>query len=121
MMTVSVLAMAGALALAQDPAAKPLCERAGAPPRPEDMMKKLDTNGDQSLSIEEFKAGPRPQKDPAKAAEMFGRLDADKNGAVTLAELKAFHHGHRHHGPGGKGGKGGKGGTGGTPPAAPAA
>lgn len=125
--------MAGALAVAEDSVAKPLCERAGAPPRSEDMMMKLDTNGDKMLSLEEFKAGPRAQKDPAKAAEMFGRLDADKNGSVTVAELKAFHPPHpphHHRGPVGKGGKGGPGGPGGpsgkggpagSPPVAPAA
>lgn len=79
-------------------------------PNPEDVFKKLDTNGDGSISLDEFKAGPRAPKDEAKAKEIYGKIDADGSGGISQEEFKA----HRPpHGPGGPGGKEGRGGPGG--------
>lgn len=87
-------------------------------PKPEAVFKKLDTNGDSSLSLDEFKAGPRGQKDPTKAEEVFKKIDSDSSGSVSLEELKAHRPPHPPGGPGKGKGKG-KGGDS-APPQAPA-
>jgi hypothetical protein len=85
----------------------------GKKPNPEDAFKHLDSNGDGSVSLDEFKAGPRAPKEGDKAQEIFGKIDKDGNGSVSLEEFKA----HRPpHGPGGPGGKGSGGGGGQTGP-----
>lgn len=53
---------------------------------PEKVFSKKDTNGDKKLSKEEF---TKNAKDSAKAEKRFGILDKDKDGFVTLEELKA--------------------------------
>ena len=58
-------------------------------PSAEDRFKKMDTNGDGAIKLDEFKSSPRGQKDPAKAEEMFKKLDTNSDGSVDLAELKA--------------------------------
>jgi len=121
--TLSALAIATSLSFAQDkpagdkpPGDKPATERQR--PSAEESFKKLDTNGDGSLSLAEFKAGPMGQKDPAKAEEIYKKMDTKGNGKVTLEEFKA---GRPQHAPG-KGGPGGPHkGAPHTPPAAPAA
>ena len=110
--TLSALALASTLAFAEG---KP--GRSGGRhghPNPAEIFKKLDANNDGSISEAEFKAGPRAQKNPAKAAEIFKKLDKDNSGAVSLEEFKA----HRPHGGPGCKGKGGKGKGGDTAPAA---
>lgn len=47
--------------------------------RAERMIKRLDTNGDSKVSLEEVKA---------QAADAFKAFDADKNGEVTRDEIK---------------------------------
>ena len=92
--SLSAMAIAASLSLAQAPP-----QAAGGPEgaplkrerqNPEEAFKKLDTNGDGSLSLDEFKAGPRGLKDPAKAEEIFKKMDKDSDGKVTLEEFKAF-------------------------------
>ena len=56
---------------------------------PEEAFKKLDTNGDNAVSLEEFKAGPAAKRNPERADDMFKRRDKDGNGKLTLEEFKA--------------------------------
>ncbi len=132
--TLSALALATTLSLAQD---KPAGPPPGGPgpgpggpggpgggrPNPEEIFKKLDTNNDGSLSLDEFKAGPRAQKEPDKAEAAFKKMDKDNDGKLTLEEFKSGRP-PREGGPGGgpgrpPGGPGGPGG-GGPPPGGPA-
>jgi len=77
----------------------------GQRPNPEEIFKKLDTNGDGALSQDEFKASKRAQQDPAKAEAAFKGMDKNGDGQVTLEEFKA----NRPQGGPGQGGKGGAG------------
>ena len=85
--TLSAFAFASTCASAEDKPGHP-GGRHGHPQHGE-IFKKLDTNNDNSISEAEFKAGPRAQKDPAKAAEIFKKLDKDNSGGVTAEEIKA--------------------------------
>jgi hypothetical protein len=57
--------------------------------KPENMFKKLDTNADGSVSLEEFKAGPRGTKNPTRAEQGYKKMDKDSDGKLTLEEFKA--------------------------------
>jgi hypothetical protein len=85
-------------------------------PGPEQIIQRLDTDKDGSVSLEEFKAGPRAKQDPSKAEEMFKKLDTNTDGKISLEEFKAAPRPPRD----GKGGppKGGKEGAPTPPPAA---
>jgi len=97
--TLSALAIATSFALAED--ATPPAKAPGAGEHkhmtPEEIFKKLDANGDGTVSLDEYKAGPMGKKDPAKAEEKFKKMDTDSDGKLTLEEFKA---GHTPHAPG---------------------
>ncbi len=84
--TFGILAIAASLSYGEDAPAKPDKPKG---PNPEEMFKKLDANADGSVTLEEFKAAPKAQKDPAKAEEKFKKMDADSSGGVSLEEFKA--------------------------------
>lgn len=52
-------------------------------------FKKMDTNSDGAVSLEEFKASPRGQKSPDKADKAFAKMDKDSDSKLTLEEFKA--------------------------------
>lgn len=56
---------------------------------PAEQFKKMDTNSDNSLSLEEFKASPRWKKDPSKADEAFKKRDKDGDSKISLEEFTA--------------------------------
>jgi Ca2+-binding EF-hand superfamily protein len=90
----AAMALSSTLVLAQDD------EKKGEdhPKRsPEKIMKKLDTNSDGKISLEEWKASPRHQKDPAKAEELFKTMDTNKDGFISMDELKAHPWGAKDH------------------------
>jgi hypothetical protein len=105
-MTAATLALVSANAEDRPPGPPPGGGAGGPRPNPEEVFKKLDANGDGSVSLEEFKAGPRAPKEADKAQEVFSKIDKDGSGGISLEEFKA----HRPpHGPGGgrPGGPGG--------------
>jgi Ca2+-binding EF-hand superfamily protein len=71
------------------------------------MFKKLDSDNNGSISLAEFKASPRAQKDPTKAEQIFKKMDTDSNGGVSLEEFKSHRPDHAPKGAGrpGKGKK----------------
>ena len=79
------------------PGDKPADHAPGAPGKdrphrdPAEIFKKLDSNSDNSISLDEMKAGPMGKKDPVKAEEAFKKMDKDSDGKVTLEEFKAGH------------------------------
>lgn len=85
--TLCALAFCGALSIKA--ADKP--KKGGDKPRPapEEILKKLDTNADGSISKEEFLARPKAKADSAKAEERFKAMDKDSDGKLTLEEFKA--------------------------------
>lgn len=80
----AALALSFSLAVAAEGDKKPK----GDKPKhdPEKVFSKKDTNGDKKLSKEEF---VKNAKDPAKAEKHFNNKDKDKDGFLTLDELKA--------------------------------
>ena len=54
---------------------------------PEEIIKKLDTDGDGKVSKAEWMASPRAKKDEAKATERFSKMDKNADGFITLDEL----------------------------------
>ncbi len=58
---------------------------------PEEAMKKLDSNNDGSISLDEFKAGPMGKKDPTKAEEIFKKKDKDSDGKLSKEEFAGGH------------------------------
>ena len=68
--------------------------KGGTDYNPEEVVTKFDTDKNGKLSLTEFSAMKKfaKEKDPAAAAKKaFEELDADKDGNVTAAELKAAH------------------------------
>ena len=97
-LTLCTLAICGTLTLRaadeKKPETKPAPPAAGEKGKhdPEEAFKNLDTNKDGFLSKEEFLAGPRAKKDPAKAEEHFKAMDKNGDGKVSLEEFKAAPH-----------------------------
>ena len=108
--TIAALALSATLACAEGNKEKkhhPPQDR----PNPEDFFKKLDTDGNGSISLAEFQASPKGKENPERAAEFFKKLDADGDGQVTKEEFAK----HRpQHPPGNKVGPGDKGKGGGA-------
>ena len=68
----TLLALGASVALAADP---------------EKAFKKLDTNGDGAISLEEFKAGPAGKKDASKIEALFKKKDKDGDGKLSPEEM----------------------------------
>ena len=118
MFTLGAMALATSLILAQEGPGGPDKGKGpgkGKRPNPEQIFKKLDTDANNSISLDEFKASPMAQRDEAKAEEIYKKIDADSDGAVTLEEFKSHRPPHRKGGPDGPGKGKGKGKAG--PPA----
>jgi hypothetical protein len=111
--TLSALAIATSLSFGQDAPKGPAGAGNRPRPNPEEIFKKLDTDKSGDVSLTEFKASPRAQKDPAKADESYKKMDANSDGKVTLEEFKAHRPPHR------QGGQGGHTPPPATPPATP--
>ena len=54
---------------------------------PESAFKKLDTNGDGSLTVQEMNR--KGKKDSAKIEKRFKKLDRNSDGKLSLEEMKA--------------------------------
>jgi hypothetical protein len=92
--TLATLAVATAFAAAEEPKPAAPAETpaaADAKPKrdPEQNFKKLDTNSDSALSLEEFKQNALGKRDPAKAEAQFKARDKDADGKLNLEEFKA--------------------------------
>jgi hypothetical protein len=87
--TLGIMIVAASLSYGQDGPKK-----GHKPPNPEAAFKKLDANSDASVSLEEFKASPRAQKNAEKAEEIFKKIDADSSGGVSFEEFKAHRPAH---------------------------
>jgi Skp family chaperone for outer membrane proteins len=83
----AALAVTVSFATAAD-AAKKEAKKAGAG-NPEERFKKLDTNGDGFISLDEIKASPQGQKDAAKAETAFKAKDKDGDGKLSPEEFAA--------------------------------
>lgn len=97
--TLGIMAIAASLSYGQDAPKK----EGKQPPDPEKMFKKLDTDSNGAVSLDEFKASPRGQKNPDKAGEIFKKIDADSNGSISLEEFKTHKPAHPPRKPGKKG------------------
>ena len=79
--TLVILALAGSITCAQDDRERKRENRER--PNPAEIMKKLDTNGDGSISKDEFLAGERAQNNPERAAKAFTHMDSDGDGQLS--------------------------------------
>jgi Ca2+-binding EF-hand superfamily protein len=88
--TLAALAIAGTFAFAEDAKPAAPADKGDKPKHePAEAFKKIDSNNDNSISLEEFKASPMGKKDPAKAEEIFKRRDKDGDGKLSLEEFTA--------------------------------
>lgn len=80
LLLVSLLALPFSLVSAADPSApKPKRD-------PAQVFKTADSNGDGSISLDEFKASTVGQIDRARVESVFKKKDADSDGKLTLTE-----------------------------------
>jgi hypothetical protein len=56
---------------------------------PEALFRKLDTNSDGKLTLEEIKARAGARIEPERIEKVFKKVDANSDAGVTLEELKA--------------------------------
>lgn len=56
---------------------------------PEKVFKRRDTNGDGSISEDEFLAPAKEDKQKEQLKKRFGKIDTDGDGKVSLDEFKA--------------------------------
>jgi len=54
----------------------------------EEVFKKLDTDSDGAITLDEFKAGRTGAKKANRIETLFKKRDKDANGSLTLAEFK---------------------------------
>lgn len=81
----AALAVSVSFASAADEAKKAEKKAGGG----EERFKKLDTNGDGFISLDELKASPAGAKDPAKAEAMLKAKDKDGDGKLSAEEFNA--------------------------------
>lgn len=85
----SILAAAAALTLIATPVFAEEAAKADKPKAdPEAMFKKVDANSDGFLTVEEFTAN-KPAEKTEKLKKVFERKDTDKDGKLSLDEMKA--------------------------------
>ena len=72
---------------APSPGAVPATPEKPSMTRAEIFFKKLDTDKDGALTLEEFKADPSGHKNPVITEQYFKRLDKDADGKLTLEEV----------------------------------
>lgn len=63
-------------------------QKEGRGPDAAETFKKLDTNADGKLTLDEFKAG-KVGKEAEQADAHFKKMDKDNDGSLTLAEFKS--------------------------------
>jgi len=81
----AILTLSVSLNAAEGDAKKP---EAGKPKmNPEEAFKKLDKDGNGSVSKEEFLASPQGKKDVVKAGEMFSKKDKNSDGSLSKEEF----------------------------------
>ena len=73
------MAIAASFTFGQDAPKGPKGPR-GDRPSPEKIFQKLDADGDGNLTLVEFKASPRAQKNEEMATKIFSKIDADNSG-----------------------------------------
>ena len=85
----AILALSAVTSFAADGDApkKPEGDKGKPKMSPEEIIKKLDTDGDGKVSKAEWMASPRAKKDEAKATERFSKMDKNADGFITLDEL----------------------------------
>jgi hypothetical protein len=85
----TLLFLGSIYAVAADEQPAPQAKRQGKKGNPEELFKKLDTNSDNAVSLEEFKAGAGGKRNPDRVDAMFKRRDKDGNGTLSVDEFKA--------------------------------